>query len=164
MFGGRGRGLGPEIVDFGPLPGPTRPRGRPGKGPGRGPARFAPIFSPVDQFQGHSVRFFEPPCDCCGATGQSPAKSSMLEAFVLLHPSAQRPLTGARQWCGPDASKSWCGLWPVRDQYGLDLARCRSYQRDPEVFFWPSGFLESWGAEAKKPPAFGGKANKPLCS
>ena len=43
-------GRGPEIVDLGPLPGPTRPRGGPGKGPGRAPARFAPILSPVDQF------------------------------------------------------------------------------------------------------------------
>ncbi len=43
-------GLGPEIFDFGPLPGPTRPRGGLGKSPGRGPARCALIFSPVDKF------------------------------------------------------------------------------------------------------------------
>ncbi len=41
---------GPDIVDIGPLPGPTRPRVGLGKGPGRGPARFAPISGPVDQF------------------------------------------------------------------------------------------------------------------
>ena len=40
-------GVGPEIVDFGPLPGPTRPRGGLGTAP---LARFAPIFSPADQF------------------------------------------------------------------------------------------------------------------
>ncbi len=46
-------------------------------------------------------------------------------------------------------------------------------QRHPEVFFWPSGLVESWGAKAKKPhissgkewlfglAAFGGKAKKP---
>ena len=45
---GRG-GVGPDMVDFGPLPSPTRPRGGLGKGPGRGLARFAQIFSPVDQ-------------------------------------------------------------------------------------------------------------------
>ncbi len=37
-----------------------------GKGPGWGPARFAQIFSPVDQVQCHSVRLFDPPCDCIG--------------------------------------------------------------------------------------------------
>ncbi len=40
-------GVGPDIAEFGPLPGPTRPWGGLGKGPG--PARFAPIRSPVDQ-------------------------------------------------------------------------------------------------------------------
>ncbi len=49
--------VGPEIVDFGPLPGPTRRRERLGNAPGRSPAPFALMFSRVDQFQGHSVRF-----------------------------------------------------------------------------------------------------------
>jgi hypothetical protein len=49
------------------------------------------------------------------------------------------------------------------------------YQRDPEVVFWPSVFLEAWGAKAKIhkflgkgcfvcPAAFGGKAPKPYFS
>ncbi len=33
VFVGGGEGLGPEIVDFGPLPGSTRPRGALGKAP-----------------------------------------------------------------------------------------------------------------------------------
>ena len=46
----RGGGVGQEIVEFWPPPGPARPWGEVGKGPGRGPARFTPIFSPADQF------------------------------------------------------------------------------------------------------------------
>ncbi len=45
----RKKRVGPEIVKFGLLPGPTRARMGLGKGPDRGPARCAPIFSPVDQ-------------------------------------------------------------------------------------------------------------------
>ncbi len=27
---------------------------------------------------------------------------------------------------------------------------CSTLQRDPEVFFWPSAFLDAWGTKAKK--------------
>ncbi len=44
-------------------------------------------------------------------------------------------------------------------------------QRDPEVVFWPSGFLEAWATEAKKDTfsqkhwfvGLGAKANKSVC-
>ncbi len=35
--------------------------------------------------------------------------------------------------------------WPAQGP------RDSTSQRDPEVFFWPRGFLKTWGAKAKKP-------------
>ncbi len=56
------------------------------------------------------------------------------------------------------------------DNYSRMQPRARRLnQMDPEVVFWPSGFLEAWGTETKQPHTFrrffglaaeGGKANK----
>ncbi len=36
-----------------------------------------------------------------------------------------------------------------------DIRGTKPYdQRDPEVVVWPSGFLEAWGTEAKRPRIF----------
>jgi hypothetical protein len=75
-----GREAGPEIADFGSLPGPTRPGGF-GKGSDRCSVRFAPIFSPVDQVNGQSGLFFEPLCDCIGAVALPGRKSGFRTGF-----------------------------------------------------------------------------------
>ncbi len=62
-FGG---GVRPEIGDFGPLPGPARPREGPGK---------ALAGAPVDlhRFSArHSVTFVGPSCDCMGVSIDAP--------------------------------------------------------------------------------------------
>jgi hypothetical protein len=62
-------------------------------------------------------------------------------------------------------------LWGLR-QTGSQI---RTSQRDPEIVFGPSVFLEAWGTKANKPHMFktiivfglaaeGGKAQQPLFS
>ncbi len=107
----------PEIVDFWPLPGPTRP----GRGLRKTPASI-----------------------CTDAQPGTPILKPFREVFEpLVSASGRRRL--ATIWL---LKRSDSGR---RDDSHFRL--CNS-QRDPEVVFWPSDFLEAWGTEANTPHIF----------